>query len=273
MDILSVISLLLLLGLFLVLFIIALISEFIIRVNENHFKKKHPNYKDQSYFSEFIDRVRFDHPEKRVKESLISASIGEINIKYKFGKILVNWNKLNWEFQDIDQSLIWRKVSSDITIYQSLHRPYYEYYKRKEEMSLDTIIYYVSKRLYAHKYEDFIYELFSSKFYYSEQNGYYYNVRSDEGFNSDYILEKIKNKYSLSNDDAFNLFKEFVKNELIRPNVFCYDYLRWDFDSEYQNTSFKLGVVLTPYWNIISDKDLDINKWSIKHKLPKQFQH
>lgn len=275
MDILSVISLLLLLGLFLVLIIITLISEFIIRANEKHFKKKHPDYKNQSYFSEFIDLARFDNPEKRVKESLISASIGEITIKYKFGKILVNWNKLNWEFQDTDQRRIWLKVSSDIILYQSLNRRHYEYYEQKEEMKLDRINFYVSQRLYAHKYEDFIYQLFSSKFYYSEKEGYYYDVSKDKGLSSDYILEKIKNNYSLSNYEALNLFKEFVKRELISPDALSYDCLKfnWDFDSEYQNTSFKLGDVLNHYWNIISDKDLDINKWSIKHKLPKQFEH
>lgn len=238
------------------------------KINILYFKFKHPNCK-KAYFNQFMYYAMQEYPEEHICNSLTFAKIGSISITYRFGDIIVSWNSWKeWTFKDIDQHKIWTTVISDILLCQALCSCSSE----KEKMPMFRIKEYAAARTYAHKYEDFIYELFAPNFYYSELKGYYYDEENDMGLHGTFILEKIKAKYLLSHNDAMALFKEFIKNDLVYPNIPLIRHYNkdWFFENEYKTTTFKLGDILIRYWNIISNKDLNINLWSRKHQLIKK---
>lgn len=106
----------------------------------------------------------------------------------------------------------------------------------------------VINRVFAYKYEKFIYSLFSPL---AEQKNGYGNKKGEwicsDKLSKVYVLKKIEVMYHFSNNAAINLFNQFVDNGLL------------EYSRKYDDV--KLGYILTTFWNIVSDADLNIDKY------------
>ena len=103
-------------------------------------------------------------------------------------------------------------------------REYYEDLEHKRN---------ILNRTYAYKYEEILYDIFISKDIFTETT----------------LISKIKERLNLEYDEAYKLFKEWEKHDLI-------------FSSSVNNPPvYELGFTLRTHANIISKSDLTLEKW------------
>lgn len=104
---------------------------------------------------------------------------------------------------------------------------------------------YVIKRTYSYKYENDIFDIFSKTFKVTTKSHYQpykYLVKED-------IVTEIQNRYGKEYTAALNLYNEWIENELIH-----------EFNEE-----ISLGRTLQRKANIISSKDMNMDKWMANH--------
>lgn len=113
------------------------------------------------------------------------------------------------------------------------------------------------KRVFAYNHENFIFALFSplSKLIGGEKWSCW------EQLPKDYVLNKIKIEYRLSDSEAQNLYNQFIENNLLeeeKPSP----------DDEVLTDAIELvsvGFILTFETNIVSEQDLDMDKYIRQH--------
>lgn len=120
---------------------------------------------------------------------------------------------------------------------------------------------YTIKRVFAYDYEDFFYSLFSPYAKYSNHTGW--SIYSDS-IPKEYIINKLAEWKRVSINEIDDLFEKCVENELIHG-----DYkelsLKMHSKDHYSYKNYCLGLTLTRYANIVSDSDMNINKWIEKN--------
>lgn len=104
------------------------------------------------------------------------------------------------------------------------------------------------KRVYAYKYEDFVFSLFSPLAYYSSFREEWDEPSFVKGLPENYILHRMK---ELGSKDTYELYCEFLNNGL--------------FYRDSKTKKVALGFVLSTYANIISEEDMNMDKWIKKN--------
>lgn len=118
---------------------------------------------------------------------------------------------------------------------------------QKELNGLDEEIHkrYVIKRIYSYKYENDIFDIFSKTFKITAKSHYLqykYLVKEN-------IVAEIQKRYGKEYAAALDLYNEWIENELIH-----------EFNGE-----ISLGRTLLRKANIISSKDMNMDKWMANH--------
>lgn len=103
-------------------------------------------------------------------------------------------------------------------------------------------------RVFAYDYENDLYQIYSDV---ANKRGGIWRVSVKDGFNKEYIIQKLSELRHISIPEAQMLFEELVKREILIQF----------FDTYY------LSSLLTDlgYWNIISNNDMNLHKWMIAH--------
>ncbi len=126
---------------------------------------------------------------------------------------------------------------------------------------------YTLKRVFAYKYENFVYSLYSPlaykriKWWEDDKTVEYsfglYSEDTSECLPKEFILEKMVDASICSVNNASSLFDDFVNNELIREVV--------SFNKGKQvlekTGMYRIGSTLDTNANIISENDMNITKW------------
>lgn len=105
------------------------------------------------------------------------------------------------------------------------------------------------KRVYAYKYEDFIFSLYSPFASYSSIRDEWDAPSFITGLPENYVLHRMK---ELGSDDTYGLYCEFLKNGLLYK----------DRDSKKIALGFTLSA---PIVNVISEEDMNMDKWIKKN--------
>lgn len=118
-----------------------------------------------------------------------------------------------------------------------LHRKIEEKFKKE-----NTI-----KRVYAYKYEDFLFSLFSP---FAECCPIHkkWDVSSFDVLPESYIIYRMR---QIDSEDTYGLYCEFLKNYLLQK--------------DHDTTNVRLGSTLGVYANILSDEDMNMDKWIRKN--------
>lgn len=103
------------------------------------------------------------------------------------------------------------------------------------------------KRVYAYKYEDFLFSLYSPLSDYSP--GVNTWSSPTKGLTKKYILYRME---KAGYENVEDLFREFLENDLLTSFYHKAD-------------DYRLGTTLFCYPNIISEEDYNIDKWIKKH--------
>ncbi len=112
---------------------------------------------------------------------------------------------------------------------------------------------FVLKRVYAYKYEDFLFSLFSPLAKKDRPEGNWYLLLGR--LPAKYIKYRMQRE---GYDNVEGLFAEFVKQDLLFPIVFH--------SGMHENRDeYELGFTLCNYANVISDEDNNLDKWIKKH--------
>jgi len=118
---------------------------------------------------------------------------------------------------------------------------------REAELKKDMTL----KRIYAYKYEDFVFSLCSPFAEFDDYKQEWYLVSSFQKFTKDFLVLEIIDYFHIDWSQAECLLNEFVKNQLFDNYLICKDY--------------SIGRTLTSYANIVSSVDCNIDKWIKKH--------
>ena len=120
-----------------------------------------------------------------------------------------------------------------------------QYQKELDDLNEERHKEYVIKRTYSYKYESDVFDIFSRTFKVvtvSHSRPYRYLVKED-------IVTEIQKRYGKEYIAALDLYNEWIENELIR-----------EFNGE-----ISLGATLQRKANIISSKDMNMDKWMANH--------
>ena len=120
-----------------------------------------------------------------------------------------------------------------------------QYQKELDDLNEERHKEYVIKRTYSYKYESDVFDIFSRTFKVvtvSHYRPYRYLVKED-------IVTEIQKRYGKEYIAALDLYNEWIENELIR-----------EFNGE-----ISLGATLQRKANIISSKDMNMDKWMANH--------
>lgn len=121
-----------------------------------------------------------------------------------------------------------------------LHRKYEEREKKEK----------IVKRVYAYKYEDFIYSLFSPFAQYLSNINEWDDPFLSDVLPEEYVIHRMK---EIGSEDTNQLFSEFLKNGLLRRDITT-------------PKSIGLGFTLTSTnANVISEEDMNMDKWIKKN--------
>ena len=122
--------------------------------------------------------------------------------------------------------------------------------RKKEENKQKTI-----KRVNSYEYENLVYEIYAP---YCKYSSFYEKWYTDVQLHKDYIIKRIleiksDKDSSVSLTDAKNLFNAMVEAEVL--------------DCIYDNsaTYCQMGIVLRIDWAVVSDEDMNIDKWIKKN--------
>jgi hypothetical protein len=107
---------------------------------------------------------------------------------------------------------------------------------------------YTIKRVYAYKYEDFILSLYSPFSVYSSSGHVWLIPSDDDALPERYVVHKMR---EISKDNPYTLFREFLKNDLLRINGLT--------------NMVSLGHLFQYHADVISKEDMDMNKWIAKN--------
>ena len=138
-----------------------------------------------------------------------------------------------------------RKVLSDPKERLEAETRRRQYQKELDDLSEERHKEYVIKRTYSYKYESDVFDIFSRTFKVvtvSHYRPYRYLAKED-------IITEIQNRYGKEYIVAIDLYNEWIENELIR-----------EFNGE-----ISLGATLQRKANIISSKDMNMDKWMANH--------
>ena len=138
-----------------------------------------------------------------------------------------------------------RKVLSDPKERLEAETRRRQYQKELDDLSEERHKEYVIKRTYSYKYESDVFDMFSGTFKavtVSHYRPYRYLAKED-------IITEIQNRYGKEYIVAIDLYNEWIENELIR-----------EFNGE-----VSLGATLQRKANIISSKDMNMDKWMANH--------
>ena len=138
-----------------------------------------------------------------------------------------------------------RKVLSDPKERLEAETRRRQYQKELDDLSEERHKEYVIKRTYSYKYESDVFDMFSGTFKavtVSHYRPYRYLAKED-------IITEIQNRYGKEYIVAIDLYNEWIENELIR-----------EFNGE-----ISLGATLQRKANIISSKDMNMDKWMANH--------
>lgn len=105
------------------------------------------------------------------------------------------------------------------------------------------------KRVFAYKYENFIFSLFSPLAKKSEFNNEEWECKGSLPLC--YVTHKMQEEYGT--EESNSLFQQFIDNKLIRRGSYS------NFDNIY------LGDILEMYYNVISDDDLNMSNYIKKY--------
>ena len=140
-----------------------------------------------------------------------------------------------------------RKVLSDPKERLEAETRRRQYQKELDDLSEERHKEYVLKRTYSYKYESDVFDMFSGTFKavtVSHYRPYRYLAKED-------IITEIQNRYGKEYIVAIDLYNEWIENELIR-----------EFNGE-----VSLGATLQRKANIISSKDMNMDKWMANHHI------
>lgn len=138
-----------------------------------------------------------------------------------------------------------RKVLSDPKERLEAETRRKQYQKKLDDLNEEIHKEYVIKRTYSYKYESDVFDIFSRTFKVvavSHYRPYRYLVKED-------IVTEIQKRYGKEYIAALDLYNEWIENELIR-----------EFNGE-----ISLGATLQHKANIISSKDMNMDKWMANH--------
>ena len=138
-----------------------------------------------------------------------------------------------------------RKVLSDPKERLEAETRRRQYQKELDDLNEERHKEYVIKRTYSYKYESDVFDIFSRTFKVvtvSHYRPYRYLAKED-------IITEIQNRYGKEYIVAIDLYNEWIENELIR-----------EFNGE-----ISLGATLQRKANIISSKDMNMDKWMANH--------
>ncbi|SDI98466.1 hypothetical protein [Bacteroides ovatus] len=138
-----------------------------------------------------------------------------------------------------------RKVLSDPKERLEAETRRKQYQKKLDDLNEEIYKEYVIKRTYSYKYESDVFDIFSRTFKVvavSHYRPYRYLVKED-------IVTEIQKRYGKEYIAALDLYNEWIENELIR-----------EFNGE-----ISLGATLQHKANIISSKDMNMDKWMANH--------
>ena len=138
-----------------------------------------------------------------------------------------------------------RKVLSDPKERLEAETRRRQYQKELDDLNEERHKEYVIKRTYSYKYESDVFDMFSGTFKavtVSHYRPYRYLAKED-------IITEIQNRYGKEYIVAIDLYNEWIENELIR-----------EFNGE-----VSLGATLQRKANIISSKDMNMDKWMANH--------
>ena len=226
-------------------------------LNSRFFLITHKNFKlkaNESYFEDFISYASEYEPNTPTDVKLpLTASIGNFTICYYFGRIYVEYGTFEKTFHDIPQNQIFDEFTYMLFLNQT---PTCEL----QSLELEYIRECAKKRTYAYDYEELIFKIFSKYCYYDRNKGYYlnYNFNGIYGIN---LINEIEKEYHIETSKAATIFQEWITHQLID---------KCDFKtSDIYDTRYTIGKTLTHYWDIVTPKDMCLNKWAYKQKIPR----
>jgi hypothetical protein len=164
-------------------------------------------------------------------------------------KAYLTWRSVFWEFSSdcIPTNDDIQKIISEITIEQAL------FFTKKpiDEMEKREL---VQKRVFAYKYEDFIFEMFSrGSIHYSD----FYGWAVDSNYSIPYedFRYAFENRFLVNTEEASTIITSLKDNSII-----------WYWSGQ---EGVKIGDVLLKYWNVVSLIDMNFNKYCRLHKVSK----
>ena len=174
---------------------------------------------------------------------------GEIKLKKAYlywkpcGKTTLVWQFPTdyWLTEDEKNSII-----SDITNSQAL----FNCLKPKDEFHKKELI---QNRIYAYKYEDLIFELFSKRgIHYNERLGW---LVDKESIPYDAFKSTLEKRFSMDSEEAVSVIAELHAKKIIV-----------DLSLGDRKGDVYIGDILTKYWYIVSMEDMNFNKYCKIHE-------
>ena len=163
--------------------------------------------------------------------------------KYACGKTTLVWQFPTdyWLTEDEKNSII-----SGITNSQAL----FNCLKPKDEFHKKELI---QNRIYAYKYEDFIFELFSKRgIHYNERLGW---LVDKESIPYDAFKSTLEKRFSMDSEEAVSVIAELHAKKIIV-----------DLSLGDRKGNVYIGDILTKYWYIVSMEDMNFNKYCKIHE-------
>lgn len=114
---------------------------------------------------------------------------------------------------------------------------------------------YIVKRVYAYKYEDFLFSLYSPLAWFSKGSNEWLPPIAGR-LPKEYVKYRMKEAGLEIVEDLYN---EFIQNDLLKMEY------RHQGTSNQIELGCELGYTLTNYANVISEDDNNIDKWIKKH--------
>ncbi len=110
---------------------------------------------------------------------------------------------------------------------------------------------HIRMRVFAYEYENFVFSLFDSHISQYEERNYYNLIKIK--IKREIIIDEIKKYYGLNDNQALDLFEKLNKNDIISRHYIL------------NENNYNIGSTLTIYANVISEDDLNYEKWVIKN--------
>lgn len=200
--------------------------------------RRHAHLEKMAYF--YREKNRWKEPQKGVYGSFKIMEDPLIDMGF------INGQEINREIASII-----KRFKKDPQLLKKTEKAYYEEEHRKAIEKENQKKELIKKRVFSYDYEDLLYRL------YEPTAKEYLGDWQIEGIDKDVIIQRISEIKSISGNEAEELFKLFVEHDLI-----------WGVGRKYELTP--MLAKWNADWNIVSDTDMNFQKWMIKRELDKR---